>query len=208
MGFRVSWPRILADTPSRSPHAAHTHAIRGLGSLAVEKCGVNNLVCDDVFHPNNRGHLPTGEITLAEALKKHGGDGEGAWITAALSKWHLGYALENGTRQRHLPTERGFDFFHGTQATHCESGGGWPSSCRPPDQGPLPGTPWPITPDRAPPPGRCREPAVAVARRLASIGQSYRTGIRPPCGPGYFCPHIQMEADILPTRSERSLVWF
>ena len=45
--------------------------------------------------------------------------------TAAIAKWHLGYALINGT-QRHLPDERGFDYFHGTPATHVESGGRWP----------------------------------------------------------------------------------
>ena len=56
------------------------------------QCGVDNLICDDVLHPNNRGHLPTGEITLAEALKRAG---EARWggITGALSKWHLGLVL-------------------------------------------------------------------------------------------------------------------
>ena len=36
-----------------------------------------------------------------------------------------GYALVDGV-QRYLPTSRGFDHFHGTPATHCESCGGWP----------------------------------------------------------------------------------
>ena len=43
-------------------------------------------VCADVFHPDSRGHLPTGEITLAEALKAAEGSD---YTTAALSKWHL-----------------------------------------------------------------------------------------------------------------------
>jgi len=55
--------------------------------------------CSDVLHPYHKGHLPTGEITLAEALKK---DATANYATAALSKWHLGYALENGT-QHYLP---------------------------------------------------------------------------------------------------------
>lgn len=37
----------------------------------------------------------------------------------------LGYSLINGT-EHYLPTSRGFDYFHGTPATHCESGGSWP----------------------------------------------------------------------------------
>ena len=37
----------------------------------------------------------------------------------------LGYALINGS-QHYLPTSRGFDYFHGAPATHCESTGKWP----------------------------------------------------------------------------------
>ena len=47
------------------------HAARSGLIVDVEwgKCGKYDTKCSDVIHPNNRGHLPTGEITLAEALK-------------------------------------------------------------------------------------------------------------------------------------------
>eukprot|EP01052_Picozoa_sp_SAG31_P039752 SAG31_NODE_5581_length_2443_cov_3.470496_1_plen_321_part_00 len=113
-------------TPSRGAVLTGRHAARS--GLIVDvpwgHCPDKDGACSDVLHPNNRGHLPSGEITLAEALKKASARN---YTTAALSKWHLGYALINGTTQRYLPTERGFDYFHGTPATHCESGGAWPA---------------------------------------------------------------------------------
>ena len=110
-------------TPSRGAVLTGRHAARSGLIVGVPYGQCSGGQCSDVLHPNNRGHLPTGEITLAEALK----DSSRGYTTAALAKWHLGYTLENGTRQRFLPTERGFDFFHGTPATHCESGGQWPA---------------------------------------------------------------------------------
>ena len=111
-------------TPSRGALLTGRHAARSglIVDVPWDSCNfTGGNSCADVFHPNSRGHLPTGEITLAEALKR----AEPQYATAMVSKWHLGYALINGT-QRFLPTERGFDRFHGTPATHCESTGSWP----------------------------------------------------------------------------------
>jgi arylsulfatase A len=119
-------------TPSRGAILTGRHAARSglIIDVPWKTCGQGLSgsakvadACADVFHPDSSGHLPTGEITLAEALKRAAGGQN--YATAALSKWHLGYSLINGT-QRYLPTSRGFDYFHGTPATHCESGGAWP----------------------------------------------------------------------------------
>ena len=118
-------------TPSRGAILTGRHAARSglIIDVPWKTCGQGLSesakaadACADVFHPDSSGHLPSGEITLAEALKRAAGQN---YATAALSKWHLGYSLINGT-QRYLPTSRGFDYFHGTPATHCESGGAWP----------------------------------------------------------------------------------
>ena len=97
-------------TPSRGAvltgrHAARSGLIIDVGWGQCDQYGID--ACSDVFHPNSRGHLPSGELTLAEVLKAHN------YSTVAVAKWHLGYALANGS-QRFLPTERGFDMFHGT----------------------------------------------------------------------------------------------
>jgi arylsulfatase A-like enzyme len=47
--------------------------------------------------------LPTGEVTMAEMLKKNG------YHTALIGKWHLGHRKEN------LPNAQGFDYFFGHQ---------------------------------------------------------------------------------------------
>ena len=118
-------------TPSRGAILTGRHAARSglIIDVPWKTCGdglshsaKSADACADVFHPDSSGHLPTGEITLAEQLKRATGHN---YATAALSKWHLGYSLINNT-QHYLPTSRGFDFFHGTPATHCESGGAWP----------------------------------------------------------------------------------
>ena len=67
------------------------HAARSGLSINVDrdKCGggdrwsPDSSDCSDALHPDMKGHLPTGEITLAEALK---GSSMG-YTTAALSKW-------------------------------------------------------------------------------------------------------------------------
>ena len=74
-----------------------------------------------VIHPNCYGCLPGNETTIAKMLGSVGYD------TAAVSKWHLGYAgKENFTGPECLPTQRGFDHFYGTPVTHCEGPPNYP----------------------------------------------------------------------------------
>jgi len=54
-----------------------------------------------VLFPNSTGGLPSGEITIAEQLKKAG------YATAAVGKWHLGHL------KPYLPTNNGFDSYFG-----------------------------------------------------------------------------------------------
>ncbi|HEX7899909.1 MAG TPA: sulfatase [Planctomycetota bacterium] len=54
-----------------------------------------------VLFPDSKGGIPSGETTLAEALKGRG------YATACVGKWHLGRPLE------HLPTRQGFDRYFG-----------------------------------------------------------------------------------------------
>jgi arylsulfatase A-like enzyme len=70
-----------------------------------------------VVHPDCYGGLRQGELTLPAALKKQG------YSSAMVGKWHLGYAYGKTDL---LPLARGFDRWHGTPATHCESGGSSP----------------------------------------------------------------------------------
>lgn len=54
-----------------------------------------------VLFPNSRGGLPSGEITLAEALREKG------YATALVGKWHLG--IHEGSR----PMDQGFEETYG-----------------------------------------------------------------------------------------------
>lgn len=67
--------------------------------LLTGKLNSNNGV-RVVFFPEQQG-MPRSEITLAEALKKHG------YKTACFGKWHL------GDLKGHLPTDQGFDEYYG-----------------------------------------------------------------------------------------------
>ncbi len=58
--------------------------------------GQSNRPANPLLHPDDRGHLPLKEVTIAEALKEHG------YQTFFAGKWHLG---EKG----HWPTDQGFD---------------------------------------------------------------------------------------------------
>ena len=58
--------------------------------------GQSNRPTNPLLHPDDRGHLPLKEVTIAEALKEHG------YQTFFAGKWHLG---EKG----HWPTDQGFD---------------------------------------------------------------------------------------------------
>ncbi len=54
-----------------------------------------------VLFPDSKYGLPTGEITLAEQLKKAG------YNTACIGKWHLGH------KETYLPNNHGFDYYFG-----------------------------------------------------------------------------------------------
>ncbi len=66
-----------------------------------KRCGVNG-----VFWPHSKDGLPTGEITVAELLRKEG------YATACIGKWHLGH------KAGYRPTDRGFDLFYGIPASN------------------------------------------------------------------------------------------
>ena len=84
-------------TPSRGAVLTGRHAARSGLIIGVpwQQCqhpsapGRLSDACADVFHPDSSGHLPTGEITLAEALKRATGHN---YTTAALSKWQCVHA--------------------------------------------------------------------------------------------------------------------
>ena len=72
--------------------------------LLTGRLPIRSGMCSDkrrVLFPNSGGGLPTTEITIASALKKHG------YATAAVGKWHLGHL------PRFLPTAHGFDSYFG-----------------------------------------------------------------------------------------------
>ena len=76
-------------TPSRAELLTGRYAMRyGLETL--------------VIFPSHTYGLPTGELTLPQALKDAGYD------TAMVGKWHLGHA-----DQKYWPQNRGFDHFYG-----------------------------------------------------------------------------------------------
>ena len=58
--------------------------------------GQSNRPANSLLHPEDRGHLPLEEVTIAEALKEHG------YQTFFAGKWHLG---DKGK----WPTDQGFD---------------------------------------------------------------------------------------------------
>ena len=58
--------------------------------------GQLNRAMNPLLHPDDRSHLPLGEITIAEALKEHG------YQTFFAGKWHLG-------DEGQWPTDQGFD---------------------------------------------------------------------------------------------------
>jgi arylsulfatase A-like enzyme len=80
-------------TPSRAALLTGRYPIR---SGMCETAGARR-----VLFPNSKGGLPTGEITLAEALKAHG------YTSAHIGKWHLG--IHEGAR----PMDQGFDLSYG-----------------------------------------------------------------------------------------------
>ncbi|MFL3666830.1 MAG: sulfatase [Verrucomicrobiota bacterium] len=58
--------------------------------------GQSNRPTNPLLHPEDRGHLPLEEVTIAEALKEHG------YQTFFAGKWHLG-------NKGQWPTDQGFD---------------------------------------------------------------------------------------------------
>jgi arylsulfatase A-like enzyme len=72
--------------------------------LITGRYPIRSGMCSDksrVLFPNSTGGLPSGEITIAEQLKKAG------YATAAVGKWHLGHL------KQYLPTNNGFDSYFG-----------------------------------------------------------------------------------------------
>jgi len=72
--------------------------------LITGRYPIRSGMCSDrsrVLFPNSTGGLPSGEITIAEQLKKAG------YATAAVGKWHLGHL------KPYLPTNNGFDSYFG-----------------------------------------------------------------------------------------------
>jgi arylsulfatase A len=60
------------------------------------------------IHPSQKMHLPSGEVTIAEVLKKSG------YSTAHIGKWHLGDNLVEGSGPRPNPKDQGFDYWLAT----------------------------------------------------------------------------------------------
>ncbi|MGH7201562.1 MAG: sulfatase family protein [Planctomycetaceae bacterium] len=73
-------------------------------ALLTGRLPIRSGMCSDkrrVLFPNSGGGIPSGEITLAEALKERG------YATACIGKWHLGHLAP------FLPTSNGFDHYFG-----------------------------------------------------------------------------------------------
>lgn len=91
MKFTQFYSAASVCTPSRA-------------ALMTGRLPIRNGMCSDrrrVLFPNSAGGLPSGEITIAEALKTKG------YATACVGKWHLGHLPQ------YLPTRQGFDSYFG-----------------------------------------------------------------------------------------------
>ncbi|MFN8008592.1 MAG: sulfatase [Terriglobia bacterium] len=76
-------------------------------ALLTGRYPIRSGMCNDrfrVLRNNSTGHLPEGEITIAEALKTRG------YATGMVGKWHLGVWSINPEGH---PCRHGFDFFFG-----------------------------------------------------------------------------------------------
>jgi len=83
-------------SPSRATLLTGRHHIRA---------GIYHVISDR----NHKSHLLEREVTLAEALKRHG------YATAHIGKWHMG--LPTAGREKPMPDKHGFDYWFGTENT-------------------------------------------------------------------------------------------
>ena len=67
------------------------------------RCGIYSWINDR----DQRSHLPTNEVTLAELLKTHG------YATAHFGKWHLGMPSKSFPNKP-TPSDHGFDYWYAT----------------------------------------------------------------------------------------------
>jgi arylsulfatase A-like enzyme len=90
----------LTNFYSVSPVCTPSRAALLTGRYAA-RMGIQQMHLSNVLTFQDTTGLPTGETTMATALKAHG------YATAAIGKWHLGHLAP------HRPMDHGFDYYFG-----------------------------------------------------------------------------------------------